>query len=204
MKSFVIHTFLLFAFAIFVADIAEAAKIRGSSTSSSSELPGDEEFSVAHKRQRGLRENPKRSLQASGFSSSPSPLPTKGENYDPSKVEPTKKDKMKTALQERRTGKLDKLAVQRFPLARGIQNRVAERMKKMSGFQGRTPDKLKTKKPTKKIADAANKVNGQTGGRDGTKVGSFNGVINGSPNVKYGQISRIGLNQLKRGKSAKR
>ncbi len=77
MKSFVIHTFLLIAYAAFAADCVAASKIRGSSTvSSSSELPGDEESNNVDA---GFREHPKRGLKIIE-SMAPSPLPYKTED----------------------------------------------------------------------------------------------------------------------------
>ena len=77
MKSFVIHTFLLIAYAGFAANCVVASKIRGSSTvSSSSELPGDEESNNVDA---GFREHPKRGLKIIE-SMAPSPLPYKTED----------------------------------------------------------------------------------------------------------------------------
>lgn len=81
MKSFVIHTLLVFAYVAFAANCVEASRIRGSSTASlASELPGDEDSSsFEEQQQQGFREHPKRSLKIL-VSSSPTPLPFKGED----------------------------------------------------------------------------------------------------------------------------
>lgn len=229
MKSSVVNTFLILMVVVgLAANIATASRIRGSSSSSSTSdvLNGDESISNSRsqtsdtipdsnsssnnrKVRQLLRENPKSALnnhEAEIFekSASPSPLPTKGADYDPSRTATIEKNKkphntLKNAIESSKQHKLDI----ELPTNRGVggrtpfkptgrvenaeeddENYVPNRKKRThSGLLSR-PQKLKKESTTttdkKTVGDAVQEA------RENAEFGPPNQKIGSSSQTSFG------------------